>query len=244
MITRQNIGKRFTCVIELVLVSVSLISSRQVLVAVDLGLRSGFAFYTSAGRLIDFTCERFPSTAALPEFINDRLVSWEGKYKVSNVVLEGDALLRKIWTDAVTDYSKSTSLNIEVTPVSPSEWREALLIKKERQSGKLAKTAAREISRQIMWRSEIVDTYYDRPINTDAAEAILIGYYAVHCRRLFIPAGSESQSQGLTDMGSEASSSSRMILPSSKPLVERYCNGNVVLPPRAQSLTRSTHRNI
>jgi hypothetical protein len=200
------------------------------LLAIDLGLRSGFAFYSAAGRLLEFACERFPSTAELPPFIRDFLASYENKYQISHIILEGDAILSKIWTDTVHEYSSQSE--VYVIGVSPQEWRDALLTRKERQSGKHAKTAAREISRQIMWRSGLIDSYYNKPMNTDAAEAILIGYYSVKVKLAGL------HGLGFSQEGPEASAAAAAavsVQPSSNQLIERYCNGNVVLPPREKA---------
>lgn len=124
-----------------------------VLFAVDMGLRSGFAFYNSSGYLIDFTSHRFITLSTLKDSILEVLDSISERHHLTNFVLEGDNVYGEIWRTAIEIFGHEKNKDIDIMYVSPSEWREKVLSLKERKNGKDAKTAARQICRQIMWRS-------------------------------------------------------------------------------------------
>jgi hypothetical protein len=128
-------------------------SVSSVLVAVDLGLRSGFAFYNSSGSLIDFIDHRFYSEGDLTDSILAEIKKWSNKYDLTHFALEGDKIYRALWTAAINRFAEERKQEKEIIYVAPAEWRECILLTKERKSGKDAKIAARQISRQIMWRS-------------------------------------------------------------------------------------------
>ena len=125
----------------------------SVLLSVDLGLRSGFAFYSSKGILLSFSYYRFESMSTLKDSVLKVLVELSVLYDITHFVLEGDAVYGAIWSTAIQEYSIERKKAVKIMHVSPAEWRERMLLKNERKSGKDSKYAAREISRQIMWKS-------------------------------------------------------------------------------------------
>lgn len=125
----------------------------SVLLSVDLGLRSGFAFYNSTGSLLSFRYHRFDSVETLKDSILEELKISSVSYNLNHFVLEGDAIYGGIWAEAIKEYSIERNKIVKIIYVSPAEWRKRILLKKESKRGKDAKYAAREISRQIMWRS-------------------------------------------------------------------------------------------
>lgn len=64
-----------------------------------------------------------------------------------------------------------------VSQVTPEAWRRDLLLSRERSSGARAKTAAREIAKQLA--HDVGGSVHLGPFKTDAAEAVLVGYHAV-----------------------------------------------------------------
>ena len=128
-------------------------SVSSVLVAIDLGLRSGFAFYNSSGSLIDFADHRFHSDGDLTESVLAEIKRWSKKYDLTHFALEGDKIYQGLWTAAINRFAEERKQEKEIICVAPKEWRESILSINERKSGKDAKIAARQISRQIMWRS-------------------------------------------------------------------------------------------
>lgn len=132
----------------------------SVLLSVDLGLRSGLAFYDSKGILLSFSYLRFESILTLEDSVCKLLAESSILHDITHFVLEGDAVYGAIWSTAIQNYSIERKKAVEVMYVSPAEWRERMLLKKERKSGKDAKYAAREISRQIMWKSGEIHCHY------------------------------------------------------------------------------------
>lgn len=129
---------------------------------------------------------------------------------------------------------------MEFIKVSPAQWRERLLTPKERSSANSAKAASRDIARQLLrrfaasplepyvWGGAHSHAHVTRRegdgsggtmkkrnrMNTDAAEALLIGYYGVLER--------ESGSGGLSLGNTAAVAAAGVSCP-----VERYTNGNI-----------------
>jgi len=89
--------------------------------------------------------------------------------------------------------------------VTAEVWRASLLTSSERRGHKQAKSAARLICRQIIKRFGSLGC--DKQTNNDSAEAILIGWWALHH---FALANSSSKCKSIG------------------PLVDRYINGDVV----------------
>ena len=183
------------------------------LLSVDLGLRSGFAIYDNEGTLTTAFGRRFESQSNIDASINEVLVDVTRNYSITHYVLEGDNVLQKAWREAIATFIGTEQTTVEIITVSPAEWRAQMLMKKEAESGSSAKAAARLIARQIMWRAGLVDEYSTKPMDTDVAEAILIGYYATRTK--------------LNWTGEDKKKN-----PYQTTLVERYSNGNVVLPPK------------
>ena len=95
---------------------------------------------------------------------------------------------------------------LRVMVVEPRAWRRALLTPKEQKTGKLAKAAARLIARQVVAEcSAQADARHEGAFNTDAAEAVLLGFFSV------------------LELGWVQRS----------PSVRRYQNGDIVVPKKA-----------
>lgn len=128
-------------------------STTSVLLSVDLGLRSGFAFYNSSGSLLSFAYHRFESLPKLEASVLTQLEIASKIHDITHFALEGDNVYRSIWTSAINQYAADRKKEVDVIYVQPSEWRERILTQTERKCGKDAKCAARQICRQIMYRS-------------------------------------------------------------------------------------------
>ena len=180
------------------------------LLAVDLGLRTGLALYDGAGRLLRY--EQYPrvedalSLGALAESWLDGNAltaksapevevevdeaSEEGEspiLPVTHLAIEGgDVELRDEWDAAALRSARRRGDGAQPAvqvDVSPEAWRRELLLPKERKSASAAKAAARLIARQVVTqRGADGVKAHEGKFPTDAAEAVLIGYYAA--RRL------------------------------------------------------------
>ena len=185
----------------------------QLLLAVDLGLRSGVSMYNSQGQLLRYEQFHF-DRETLPQVARDIVEDWEFEcndssdkaneatrkpFRITHIAIEGgDPVFREAWAETRGDVS--------VLSVPPEEWRAGLLTKKERKSGKDAKAAARLIARQVVSEFGTMDLH-DGKFKTDVAESVVLGMYVA--RKL-----GWISTQG--------------------PVVRRYSNGNIVVPPKAQ----------
>jgi len=147
--------------------------------------------------------------------------------RITHIVVEGDSHLRREWEEAAAEVARRASGKAALASteseqeegarllcVSPAVWRQYLLTHRENQSGERAKEAARLIARQLVDEigSEHVRT--GRPLSTDAAEAVMIGYYALLTLKWIIR----------------------------DPPVRRWSNGKVVVPGSPQAVHRRTRK--
>lgn len=137
------------------------------LLAVDLGIRTGLAFYDRDGRLRRYRSQNFGSAArlrrAVPRVMEEDLpLDW--------LVLEGGGLLARIWE------READRRGVGVLRIHAEAWRERLLHPRERRSGRQAKEKANALARKVIaWSGAPLPT----SLRTDAAEAILVGLWGV-----------------------------------------------------------------
>lgn len=137
------------------------------LLSIDLGLRCGFATYSSTGQLLRYRSTNFGSVSRL------RSAAWNivkdnGPPEV--MVLEGDRKLASIWSRV------AKRMDCQVITVAPETWRAQLLVARQRRSGQDAKDSADHLARAIIDWS---DAPGPTSLRHDAAEAILIGLWGV-----------------------------------------------------------------
>ena len=155
------------------------------LLAVDLGLRSGASLFSADGELLRYEQLRFADETALREEAPQLIASWEAdvnaaaagqtssaaaprRWAITHVAIEGgDPPLWEAWGEAHGAAPLS---------VSADEWRRHLLTRKERSSGSCAKAAARLVARQVVADFGAMEAHVGA-FKTDAAEAVLMGYY-------------------------------------------------------------------
>jgi hypothetical protein len=189
---------------------------RSLLLAVDLGLKSGISLYSQDGILLRYEQFNFV-LETLHQEITAILNTWETEtntdesatesdaWKITHVAIEGgDTSLLSTWSEALPD--------ISLLRVSPEEWRSELLTKNERQSGPSAKAASRLIARQFVEDFGQMELHSGK-FPTDVAESILLGMYC--CRKLGWSARD--------------------------PAVRRYSNGNVITPKKVQMRKEEIH---
>lgn len=161
-------------------------SRGELLLAVDLGLRTGVSLFNDEGELLRFHNFQFESSEELQSAAFDLLYQWERdaskpgeKSSISRIAIEGgDPPLRKAWHRA----ARGERL---ILHVQPEEWREDLLSVKERQNGEFAKAASRHIARQIVndyGRDGLERDLGDGEVQTDMAESLVLGLHVA--RRL------------------------------------------------------------
>ncbi|GAX26125.1 hypothetical protein FisN_24Hh002 [Fistulifera solaris] len=184
---------------------------RDMLLAVDLGLRTGLSLFNDEGKLLRFDNFQFESPEQLLRAAKSVLSTWEEdvketddrgrRWKISKIAIEGgDPPLRDAWHEAADG-------RCSILHVRPEEWRADLLLTKEKMDGEKAKSASRLIARQIV--SDYGDFNFDGKFQTDMAESILLGLHVA--RRL------------------------GWISPRDPP-VRRYSNGKVIVPEQNKQL--------
>lgn len=137
------------------------------LVAVDLGLRTGLAVYASDGRLRAYRSTNFGSRTRLRAGADACL---RAHAPLAWLVAEGDATLAKVWGRAAARHGG------RLLQVAPERWRAALLHPSERRSGTDAKHHAEHLARAVIdWSGAVKPV----ALRHDAAEAILVGLYGV-----------------------------------------------------------------
>ena len=136
------------------------------LIAIDLGLKSGLAVYDQQG-LISYRATRFPSAKAI------KRAAWPVLYEIdslTHVFVEGDKDLASHWRRA------AEKLSLSFQSVRPEQWREGVLLPRQRRAGSVAKRAALGRAHELI--RESVAPAPKVPLTSDVAEAILIGYWA------------------------------------------------------------------
>ncbi|KAL3904940.1 MAG: hypothetical protein SGILL_009877 [Bacillariaceae sp.] len=152
-------------------------NGKHLLMAVDLGLKSGVSLFNSDGQLIRYEQFLF-NRDTLEEKIPSMLQEWESQagddWRVTHLAIEGgDTVLLGMWERATPQLS--------TLRVGPEEWRAELLTKKENQNGANAKAASRLIARQVVEDFGTMEQHSGK-FQTDVAEAVLLGMHVA--RRL------------------------------------------------------------
>ncbi len=139
--------------------------------AVDLGLRTGLACFDGAGRLVWYRSQNYGSRTRLKRAAYSLLSEMvRDGAPVTRLVIEGGGDLAPPWIH------EAERRGIPVTQIQAETWRRALLYDRQQRSGPDAKRHADERARDIIHAAGL-----PRPtsLRHDAAEAILIGYWAV-----------------------------------------------------------------
>ncbi|MBO4620610.1 MAG: hypothetical protein J5654_10940 [Victivallales bacterium] len=133
------------------------------LLAVDLGMKAGLAWFDESGRLLRARSTHFADRATLKRALPG---IWREVPGVIRVVVEGGGSLAEIWLKS------AARRDIAVTQICAEQWRADVLTPSQRRNGQTAKAAAcakaAEIARQDGCPpcQELLD---------DAAEAIVFG---------------------------------------------------------------------
>ena len=136
-----------------------------VLLAVDCGLRTGFALFDLQGRLIWYRSHNLGSRQRLKKAVWKILNDLEG---LAQLVVEGGGDLVEIWRKT------AQRRGIQVSVVQATTWRKDLLLPRQQRTGKQAKQVADDLAREIIERSGAAKP---TSLRHDAAEAILVGWW-------------------------------------------------------------------
>lgn len=182
----------------------------QLLLAIDLGLRTGISLFNDRGELLRYDYIHLTDVDELHDHAARLMMEWENgantdsektgeRWQLTCIALEGSEPSHfEAWREAAMD----TDLEIpEIISVRPDEWRSEFLERKESISGKKSKEAARLIARQVVSDYGVMDNHVGR-FKTDAAESIVMGMFVAR----------------------------RLGWVKREPAVRRYSNGGVILP--------------
>jgi Icc-related predicted phosphoesterase len=143
-------------------------TEHRCLLAVDLGLRTGTAVFDRNGTVLAVDTWRFHDPESLDLGLKDILTA----HNITHVVIEGeDRKLFYIWRRAIEKFE-----GVQLARVVADDWRRMLLSKKEMRDARKAKSAAGLIAKQVLKDNEDLR---DKKLSSDAAEALLVGRYAV-----------------------------------------------------------------
>jgi len=143
------------------------VDSMETLLAVDVGLKTGLAMYGRDGRLIWYRSRKLASPRRL------RRVAYEVIHEnpgIAQMVIEGGGPLADIWL------KEAERREIPVLEVCAEAWRKSLLYPRQQRSGPTAKKNAKALARRVIEWSKAPKPH---SLRHDAAEAILIGFWAV-----------------------------------------------------------------
>lgn len=137
------------------------------LLAVDAGLRAGFALYGGDGRLRWFRSRNYGSMPRLKRAAYGLIGEIDG---LAHVVVEGGGAPSEPWL------KEAARREIPSRQVHAATWREPLLLARNRRSGAAAKERAEVLARRVIDWSGLPGA---TSLRHDAAEAILLGLWAV-----------------------------------------------------------------
>ena len=144
------------------------ISSPAALLAVDLGLRTGLAYYGRDGRLVAYRSQNFGNRQRLRRGAASLLR--EGS-ALEHLVLEGRGDIAEVWK------KEGARRGLTVCVVDAETWRRALLLPRQQRSGPQATEAAAGLARAVIaWSGARAPK---GPLRHDAAEAIGAGLWGV-----------------------------------------------------------------
>ena len=134
------------------------------LLAVDLGVRAGFACWGDDGRLRWYRSQNFGAAARMRRAVPALL----SEPDLARVVIEGGGPLVTPWA------SEGHRRALTVQVVSAEVWRPVFLLPREHGSGEQMKAVADRIARRVIaWAGGPRPT----SLRHDAAEAILVGLW-------------------------------------------------------------------
>jgi hypothetical protein len=142
------------------------LNKMELLLAIDLGVKTGLAMYSSDGRLLWYRSHNYGNKARLKKAIPTILSEDDLRY----IVIEGGGPLLKMWTQ------EADRKNIETIPTMANDWRQEILFAREQRKGKDAKHNAVIYARHVI---EHLAENRATSLTNDAAEAILIGLWGM-----------------------------------------------------------------
>jgi len=144
-------------------------SSRECLLAVDSGLRTGLALYDRRGRLLWWRSKHFGDRGSLKRAIRGFLTGPSG---LSWIIVEGGGDYGDLWV------REAGRRGIRAMVISAEDWRQNLFYRREMRCGADAKRHALTLARRVIAWSGLP---LPAALGDDAAEAVLAGLWGL-CR--------------------------------------------------------------
>jgi len=135
------------------------------LLAIDLGVRTGWASYNDSGFLSGFGSHNYGSAGRLKKAVYPFLKQFKN---LEFLIIEGGGKLSKYWEYVATQNS------IEVIQTHAHVWRKELFLQKNITYSYKMKKHAERTAREIIEKSNLSQP---KDLKHDAAEAILIGFW-------------------------------------------------------------------
>ena len=139
----------------------------SVILAVDLGLKTGLALYGEDGKLRWYRSKNFGTTSRLKRAVYGILNELPG---LAMLVVEGSGNIAEIWEH------EAQKRGIVLRRITAEDWRRTILFSREQRTGAMAKERATQLADAVIAWSGLRCPTVPRH---DAAEAILIGLWGV-----------------------------------------------------------------
>lgn len=137
------------------------------LLAVDIGVRTGLARLNAQGEVVWCRSHNLGNVSRLKRAVQAILSQERG---LTWLVLEGGGRLAEIWVHA------GQSRGLHVHQCHAQDWRAEMLLPRQCRDGRQAKASARRLAEAALAR---MGRPHRTPLDSDAAEAVLLGIWAV-----------------------------------------------------------------
>lgn len=137
------------------------------LLAVDVGLHTGLAFFDDSARLLWYRSHHLANPQKLKKIIAKLL---RDAPCPTHIYLEGGGPLAELWL------RDAERLDIRTRQVQAEQWRQKLFFPRQHLSGSQAKRQAGELARQVI---DHLGGKKPTQLRHDTAEAILIGLFGL-----------------------------------------------------------------
>lgn len=140
----------------------------SVLLAVDLGVKTGFAVFTNRPGILSYGSRNYGNAGRLKRGAKGILHEIPG---LTHLVIEGGGPLAKAWSE------EAARMGIEILTTSADEWRESIFWQRDRRTGIQAKHNAIVTAKLVI--EHLGGPRPSTLLQDDTAEAILTGWWAL-----------------------------------------------------------------
>ncbi len=139
----------------------------QLLLAVDIGLHTGLALFSSEQKLLWYRSHHLPSPLKLKKMVSTLLRQTPCP---THIYLEGGGPLAAIWIREAED------LALTIRQIQAEQWRRRLFYRRQHANRSQAKKEADGLARQVIAH---FGSRQPTSLRHDTAEAVLIGLYGM-----------------------------------------------------------------